>query len=239
MKDNNMNVVILAGGKGTRMRELTDLLPKPMVTIGGKPVLEHLIDYFESFRSFNFVICTGYKEEIIEDYFSNKKKFPNVNILQTGIETNTGGRILECKKIINGKFIMTYGDGLSDINIDNLLNFNQSKKEGATISMTRPVSRFGLVKTNDDNVVTSFVEKPILDSYINMGYMVLDNSVFDYIEGDEPFENKPLIRMANNRELNGFKHDGFFRPMDTYREYLELNDLWDKNKAPWKVFEKE
>ena len=215
MKDNNMNVVILAGGKGTRMRELTDLLPKPMVTIGGKPVLEHLIDYFESFRSFNFVICTGYKEEIIEDYFSNKKKFPNVNILQTGIETSTGGRILECKKIINGKFIMTYGDGLSDINIDNLLNFNQSKKEGATISMTRPVSRFGLVKTNDDNVVTSFVEKPILDSYINMGYMVLDNSVFDYIEGDEPFENKPLIRMANNRELNGFKHDGFFRPMDT------------------------
>ena len=235
MKDNNMNVVILAGGKGTRMRELTDLLPKPMVTIGGKPVLEHLIDYFESFRSFNFVICTGYKEEIIEDYFSNKKKFPNVNILQTGIETNTGGRILECKKIINGKFIMTYGDGLSDINIDNLLNFNQSKKESATISMTRPVSRFGLVKTNDDNVVTSFVEKPILDSYINMGYMVLDNSVFDYIEGDEPFENKPLIRMANNRELNGFKHDGFFRPMDTYREYLELNDLWDENKAPWKI----
>ncbi len=234
-----MTVVILAGGKGTRMRELTDLLPKPMVTIGGKPVLEHLIDYFESFRSFNFVICTGYKEEIIENYFSNKKIFPNVNILQTGIETNTGGRILECKKIINGKFIMTYGDGLSDINIDNLLNFNQSKKESATISMTRPISRFGLIKTNNDNVVTSFIEKPILDSYINMGYMVLDKSVFDYIDGDEPFENKPLKRMADNTELNGFKHDGFFRPMDTYREYLELNELWDENKAPWKVFEKE
>ena len=123
MKDNNMNVVILAGGKGTRMRELTDLLPKPMVTIGGKPVLEHLIDYFESFRSFNFVICTGYKEEIIEDYFSNKKKFPNVNILQTGIETNTGGRILECKKIINGKFIMTYGDGLSDVDAESCCNW--------------------------------------------------------------------------------------------------------------------
>ena len=113
-----------------------------------------------------FCINLSYKEEIIEDYFSNKKKFPNVNILQTGIETNTGGRILERKKIINGKFIMTYGDGITDINIDNLLNFNQSKKEGATIfAMTRPVSRFGLVKTNDDNVVTSFVEKPILDSY--------------------------------------------------------------------------
>ena len=238
MKDNNMNVVILAGGKGTRMRELTDLLPKPMVTIGGKPVLEHLIDYFESFRSFNFVICTGYKEEIIEDYFSNKKKFPNVNILQTGIETNTGGRILECKKIINGKFIMTYGDGLSDINIDNLLNFNQSKKESATISMTRPVSRFGLVKTNDDNVVTSFVEKPILDSYINMGYMVFKKEIFSYINGDVIFENEPLIKLAKDKNLHAFQHEGFFRPLDTYREYIEFNNLWENGNAPWKVVDK-
>ena len=228
-------VVILAGGRGTRMREMTDSLPKPMVEIGGKPVLEHLINYFESFQNFKYIICTGYKEEIIEKYFTSRNKFSNVKIISTGLDTNTGGRILQCKNLIKDKFIMTYGDGLSDIDINNLLKFNTLKNQIGTISTTRPVSRFGLVETDKNDRVTNFIEKPVLDSYINMGYMVFNKNVFNFIDGDEPFEKGPLKRLTVEKELNAYKHKGFFRPMDTYREYLELNKLWNENNAPWKV----
>lgn len=235
MSETSDTVVILAGGRGTRMREMTDSLPKPMVEIGGKPVLEHLINYFESFQNFNFIICTGYKEEIIEKYFTKNNKFLNVKIISTGLDTNTGGRILQCKNLIKSKFIMTYGDGLSDININNLLDFNKHKNQIGTVSTTRPVSRFGLLETDKNDNVVKFIEKPILDSYINMGYMVFNKNVFDFIDGDEPFEKEPLKRLTLEKELNAYKHQGFFRPMDTYREYLELNELWKENNAPWKV----
>jgi len=227
-------VVILAGGKGTRMREETEFIPKPMVKIGGTPILEHLINYFNHFEHFNFIICTGYKEEVIFDYF-NKKKMKNVQILSTGNETNTGGRIAMVEEHIDNNFIMTYGDGLSDININKLINFHFSHNKTATISVNKPTSRFGLVDFKENGEVIAFTEKPILDSYVNMGYMIFSKEIFKFIDGDEIFEKEPLKRLANNHEIYAFKHGGFFRPMDTYRELLELNEMWNNNDAPWKI----
>ena len=227
-------VLILAGGKGTRMREETEFIPKPMVKIGDKPLLMHLIDYFASFKNFNFVICTGYKEEIIFDYFA-KHTARNVKILSTGLETNTGGRIAQVKNLINSDFIMTYGDGLSDIKINNLIDFHLSHSKTATISVTKPFSRFGLVNFDSDGVVYEFIEKPKLNSYINMGYMVLNQNIFSYINENEIFEQRPLKRLAEDSDICAFKHEGFFKPLDTYREYLEFKKMWDTGKAPWKV----
>ncbi len=226
-------VVILAGGKGTRMREQTEFIPKPMVKIGELPILVHLINHFNKFGDFKFIICTGYKEEIIFDYFK-KNKFDNVKLLETGFETNTGGRIFQAKDIIEDDFMMTYGDGLSDVNIKELVNFHEVHKKTATITVTKPTSRFGLVNFDEKGKVKKFIEKPMLDSYINMGYMVLKQKVFEYLDDDVVFENEPLINLSKDEEIYAFKHKGFFRPMDTYREYLELKDMWDSGNAPWK-----
>ena len=226
-------VVILAGGKGTRMRENTSTIPKPMVEIGGLPVLLHIVNHFQAFGNFEFYICTGYKEEVIFDYFE-KNKYNNIKLFSTGLDTNTGGRILKTEEFINEDFIMTYGDGLSDIDINKLINFHFSHKKIATISVNKPVSRFGLVDFDNSGRVNSFIEKPVLDSYVNMGYMVLKPEVFKYIDSDVVFENEPLKNLAKSGEIFAFQHEGFFRPMDTHREYLELNELWENSEAPWK-----
>lgn len=233
MDEDIQNVVILAGGKGTRMREHTEYIPKPMVEIGGIPILIHIINYFDYFSKFNYFICTGYKEEIIIDFIQDNN-MENVKVIPTGPETNTGGRILQTKGHFNGSFFMTYGDGLSDINIKDVMNFHKSRNEIGTISVTNPVSRFGLIETDSNNLVTKFIEKPILSSYINMGYMIFNQNVYDYIDGDEVFENNPLKKLSKDKTLNAFSHNGFFRPMDTYRESVELNEMWDNGTAPWK-----
>ena len=159
----------------------------------------------------------------------------NVQILSTGNETNTGGRIAMVEEHIDNNFIMTYGDGLSDININKLINFHFSHNKTATISVNKPTSRFGLVDFKENGEVIAFTEKPILDSYVNMGYMIFSKEIFKFIDGDEIFEKEPLKRLANNHEIYAFKHGGFFRPMDTYRELLELNEMWNNNDAPWKI----
>lgn len=234
MSEEIKTVVILAGGKGTRMREETEFIPKPMVKIGGMPVLEHIINYFSKFKNFEFIICTGYKEEVIQNYFT-EDKYQNVKILPTGLDTNTGGRIAKVKKYIQGDFIMTYGDGLADVNINKLLEFHQKHKKTATITVNKPVSRFGLVEFEKNGEVINFIEKPTLDSFVNIGYMVFTKQIFQYISEDVVFENKPLKSLAKNKEIYAYPHHGFFRPMDTYREYLELNTMWDNDKAPWRV----
>ncbi len=234
MSEEIKTVVILAGGKGTRMREETEFIPKPMVKIGGMPVLEHIINYFSKFKNFEFIICTGYKEEVIQNYFT-EDKYQNVKILPTGLDTNTGGRIAKVKKYIQGDFIMTYGDGLADVNINKLLEFHQKHKKTATITVNKPVSRFGLVEFEKNGEVINFIEKPTLDSFVNIGYMVFTKQIFQYISEDIVFENKPLKSLAKNKEIYAYQHHGFFRPMDTYREYLELNTMWNNDKAPWRV----
>lgn len=234
MSEEINTVVILAGGKGTRMREETEFIPKPMVKIGGIPVLEHIINYISKFKNFEFIICTGYKEEVIQEYFTGGK-YQNVKILPTGLETNTGGRIAKVKKFIEGDFIMTYGDGLADVDINKLIEFHQQHNKTATITVNKPVSRFGLVEFEKNGEVIEFIEKPTLDSFVNIGYMVLTRQIFQYLNGNLVFENEPLKSLAKNKEIYAFKHPGFFRPMDTYREYLELNTMWDEDKAPWRV----
>ena len=229
------NIVILAGGKGTRMREYPQTVPKPMVKIGGLPVLTHITNYFDKFGDFKYIICSGYKEEVLFDYYENN---PNkkVQVVPTGIETNTGGRIKKIKKYLESdNFIMTYGDGLADVNVEELINFHKKNKKTATITVHKPEFRFGVVNFDKNDEVESFVEKPTLNHYVNIGYMVLNNNIFKYLNDDLALETKPLVELANNKELSAFRHDGFFKPMDTYREYLELNDLWEQNKAPWKT----
>ena len=234
MSEEINTVVILAGGKGTRMREETEFIPKPMVRIGGIPVIEHIINYFSKFKDFNFIICTGYKEDIIKNYLVGNN-FKNIKILSTGLDTNTGGRIAKVKEHVRGDFLMTYGDGLANVNIDQLLEFHQKHKKTATITVNKPISRFGLVEFGQDGAVLDFIEKPTLDSYVNIGYMVLKEKIFEYIEDDVIFENEPLKLLAANKDIFAFKHAGFFRPMDTYREFLELNTMWEENLAPWKI----
>ena len=165
-------VVILAGGKGTRLREETEFIPKPMVKIGELPILLHIINHFEKYGNFNFLVCTGYKEEVIFDYFEKNPK-NNLKLISTGIDTLTAGRIKKTREFIDNEFFMTYGDGLSDININNLHQFHRNHQGAATISVTRPVSRFGLIEFQSNGLVTNFVEKPLLDSFVNMGLFLV------------------------------------------------------------------
>jgi len=223
-------VVILAGGKGTRMREMTSDLPKPMVKIGNLPVLEHLLNIFKKYDEFEFLICSGYLGEVIEDYFS---EFKNVKIVDTGIETNTGGRIVKIKKYLNESFIVTYGDGLANVNISNLIKFHQGHKKKSTITVTNPISRFGLVKFNKENLVNDFVEKPKLPGYVNIGFMVFQKDALEYFEENSVLELEPLKRLVADKELKAFVHEGYFEPMDTYREYLHMNELWNSGSPPW------
>lgn len=227
-------VVILAGGKGTRMKEMTEDLPKPMVEIGEIPVLEHLINIFSNFQSFEFLILTGYLSEKIETYF---KDYKNVKIVNTGLETNTGGRIKKAEDFIHDQFLVTYGDGLANINIDKLLSFHESHDGLGTITVSNPISRFGLVKFNDKFLVNSFEEKPKLKEFVNIGFMVFEKKFLNYLSENSILESEPLNNLSKDNELYSFIHSGYFEPMDTYREYLKLNDYWNSGKVPWLDFE--
>jgi len=223
-------VVILAGGKGTRMREMTEDLPKPMVKIGGIPVIEHLIRIFETNGKFNYLICTGYLEEHIFDYFKN---WSNVKVLSTGEETNTGGRLFKVREYLDENFIITYGDGLANVNIKNLIKFHLEHQLVGTITVTNPTSRFGLVEFDEDLNVENFIEKPKLSGFVNMGFMAFKNSFLEYLDNDSTLELEPIINLTKAKNLKAFVHKGYFEPMDTYREYLNMNKLWDSGSPPW------
>ena len=254
-----MKAVILAGGLGTRMREETEYKPKPMVEIGGKPVLWHIMKNFAFYGITEFVICLGYKGEIIKDYFINyatrnsnfeidllassatplDPKLPNwkVSLVDTGAETTTAGRIILVKDLLEGSnFLCTYGDGLADVNVSNLIRFHESHGKVATVTAVQPSSRFGLLELDDDDSVNGFSEKPILKDWINGGYFCFSNSVFDYLDFNSPLEVGPLSRISENGQLKAFKHEGFWQPMDTYREYVELNKMWNDGEAKWKTW---
>jgi|TARA_B110000263_G_C15219072_1_gene468994 glucose-1-phosphate cytidylyltransferase len=258
-----MKTIILAGGLGSRMREETEYKPKPMVEIGERPILWHIIKNYNSHSFSEFIVCMGYKKESIIEYFVNFNSLNNdlkvnlgennkVDLLgfnndlqntdiilsDTGLNSNTGERIRRIKKYIpeGESFMLTYGDGLSDVNITELLKFHNSHPGIATFTATYPQSRFGVIKTDENNLVTSFDEKGQIENRINCGFMVLDYGVFDYIEENDNFEQQSLKRIADDKKLFAFNHDGYFQPMDTYREYKYLNSLWEKGKAPWKVW---
>lgn len=256
-----MKVVILAGGFGTRLSEETDIRPKPMVEIGGKPILWHIMKIYSCYGFNDFIICLGYKGYLIKEYFANyflhqsdvtidlkknkleihecKSEQWKVTLIDTGINTMTGGRMKRIQKYIGEKtFMLTYGDGVSDININKLVKFHKEHEKFATVTAIQPTGRFGTLNLNNSNKVVSFLEKPKGDkTWINGGFFVLEPKIFDYIEGDETiWEGVPLENLAKDTHLMAFKHKGFWHPMDTLGDKRFLDELWNSNKAPWKIW---
>ncbi|MDR2631830.1 MAG: glucose-1-phosphate cytidylyltransferase [Spirochaetaceae bacterium] len=260
-----MKVVILAGGLGTRLSEETTLIPKPMVEIGGHPILWHIMKIY-SYWGFNeFVILTGYKSHIIKEYFINfytrysditvdmannsvdihniRSEPWKVTMLYTGQDTMTGGRLLKAKNFIgNERFMLTYGDGVSDINIPVLLDFHAKTGKAVTLTSVQPTGKYGVLKIEDDNSVSSFLEKPAGDgAWISGGFFVMEPKIFNYItKGDVSIlEREPLQELAADKELAAFKHKSFWKSMDTLKDKNELTDMWIRGKAPWALWLKQ
>jgi glucose-1-phosphate cytidylyltransferase len=257
-----MKAVILAGGLGSRISEETDSKPKPMVDIGGKPILWHIMKIYSSYGINDFIICCGYKGHVIKEYFNNyfihmsdvtfsmknnnikihhnSAESWNVTLVDTGESTMTGGRLKRVHDYIKNEdaFCMTYGDGVGNINITELISFHKQHGKKATLTATRPSARYGALKLDQNDVVRHFEEKPEgEDSWINGGFFVLHPSVIDLIKEDQTiWESEPLINLAKEQELMAFKHGDFWMPMDTLREKIILNKLWESNKAPWKTW---
>lgn len=239
-----MKVIIIAGGLGTRIAEETEDKPKPMVLINGKPILWHLMNIFSIQGMNDFIISTGYKSEVIEDWVTNNKIINtnndkiDIKTLNTGLSTHTGGRISEVMKTIpNEKVVATYGDGLANVSIKNLLNFHKLHGKLATVTAVRPPARFGYLKI-ENNKVTHFGEKNQSDEgWINGGFFVLEPGVSKYIESiDEPFETGALVRLTNESQLMSYQHSGFWQPMDTLREKRELERMAMQKNPPWLEF---
>ncbi len=253
--------MILAGGLGTRLSEETSVRPKPMVEIGGKPILWHILKMYAAHGISDFIICCGYKGYVIKEYFHNyflhvsditldiknnnmtvinkRAEDWTITLVDTGDTTMTGGRLLRVKEYLSGEdcFCLTYGDGVADIDIASLVNFHKAHGKNATLTATFPSGRFGALDL-EENTVKSFKEKPRGDgSLINGGFFVLNSSVLDLIRDDQTvWEQEPLNTLAKNQQLMAFKHTGFWHPMDTLRDKIFLDDLWQAGNAPWKVW---
>ncbi len=259
-----MKVVLLAGGYGTRISEESQFKPKPMIEIGGKPILWHIMKEYSYYGFNEFIICAGYKQHVIKEWFADYflhnsditfdfTKGKNdmiihdqhcepwkVTVVDTGLNTMTGGRIKRIQSYIGGKpFLMTYGDGVCDVNIKELVEFHKSHGKIATLTAVMLEQQKGVLDIGGDNAVHSFREKSANDSApINAGYMVLNPDIFNYIKGDETvFECESLVKLANNGQLMSYKHKGFWQCMDTKRELNLLNKMWESDKAPWKVWD--
>lgn len=249
-----MQLVILAGGLGTRMREETEFVPKPMVRLGNLPVLVHIMRWYSYHGIRRFVIAGGYKIEVIREYFAlfpasaldfrvtnselevigeNPFEDWEITVADTGLSTSTGGRLLDVQKYIDeDSFMCTYGDGLSNVDIAQLLQFHREKGALATMTITKPISRFGVVRVKN-GFVDDFTEKPESSSHINIGHFVFEKEALKYFSHHEPLENGPLNRLAERGALSAFMHDDFFEPMDTYREFQKLSELLEFGAAPW------
>jgi len=254
-----MKVVILAGGFGTRLSEYTNVIPKPMVEIGGKPILWHIMNIYSSFGYNDFIIALGYKSEVIKEYFLNyyalnsdfevnlengKINYINelsknwkIKLIDTGLNTMTGGRVKRLEKVIgNETFMLTYGDAVTDVNIDDLLSFHKRSGRRATVTAVHPTARFGEIELNGNNEVNSFKEKPQVNKgWINGGFFVFEPYLFDLIKDDATIlEREPLETLASSNELVAFKHKGFWQCMDTARDRDNLDEIWESGNAPWK-----
>jgi len=230
-----MQVVILAGGFGTRLSEETDLIPKPMVRIGNVPILQHIMDYYSKYGHNDFIVALGYKAEIIEDYFKEVKNPKlKVTLVDTGLETSTGGRIKRLEDRLEDEFMLTYGDGLSNVRLDKLLDHHQRFAKIATVTAVRPPARFGTIEISN-GLVTKFAEKDPQDAgWINGGFFCLNKKVCSFIsDSTTSFESEPLRQLVTLNELTAFEHDGWWQPMDTLRDKRTLESLWQKGEAPW------
>jgi glucose-1-phosphate cytidylyltransferase len=256
-----MKAVILAGGFGTRISEEGHLRPKPLIEIGGRPILWHIMKILSSHGIQEFVICCGYKGFLIKDYFSNyflhmsdatfdmcrnrvdvHQNYAEpwkVTVVDTGLDTMTGGRLLRVRKYLDGeRFLMTYGDGVSDVDIRELISFHEQQRRRATVTAIQPAARFGALEFDGD-YVRHFVEKPKGDGrWVNGGFFILEPDVFEYLRGDQDvWEQEPLRRLADEGQLAAYRHHGFWAAMDTLRDKTSLEDLWASKRAPWKVWQ--
>ena len=257
-----MKVLILAGGLGSRFGEVTAKKPKPMIEIGGKPILWHIMKMYSQYGFNEFIVLCGYKGYMIKEYFANYFLYQSditidlqknsmeilnnssepwrVTLIDTGLHAMTGARIKKAQKIVgNDPFLLTYGDGVGDINIEELIQFHKDHGKFLTMTSAQPDGRFGALDIGDDNRVLDFKEKPKGDgSWINAGFFVCQPEVFDYIPDNNSimFEKEPLEHLARDRELITFKHRGFWKPMDSLKDKKDLNTLWDNNLAPWKIW---
>lgn len=258
-----MKAVILAGGFGTRLKEITEVKPKPLVDIGGLPIIWHIMKIYSHFGVNDFIICLGYKGYLIKEYFSNyfvhmsditidmrdhntttihnNKSEPwRVTLVDTGENSMTGGRLKRVSQYLEGEdnFLMTYGDGVADIDVGALIEFHRNHGRKATLTAVRPPARFGALEITEDATVKAFAEKPIGDNaYVNGGFFVLSREVLNYIEGDATvWEREPLERLAAEGDLRAFRHDGFWQPMDTLRDKQFLDARWEAGKAAWKLW---
>jgi glucose-1-phosphate cytidylyltransferase len=256
-----MKVLILAGGYGTRLNEETEIRPKPMVDIGGKPILWHIMKLYSHYNFNEFIILLGYKGYYIKEYFANyfmhqsdvtidlqnnnveihktKAEPWKITLIDTGLNTFTGGRIKRVQKFIeNETFMLTYGDGVGDINISELLQFHKKNGKYATITAVKPQGRFGSLSLGDQDKVLAFQEKTdAQNAWINGGFFVLEPEIFDYIQEDNiPWEEKPLENLAKDNQIIAYKHYGFWKPMDTPRDKTEMEKLWNSGNPPWKIW---
>ncbi|MCA1567959.1 MAG: glucose-1-phosphate cytidylyltransferase [Acidobacteria bacterium] len=258
-----MKVIILCGGQGTRLREETEYRPKPLVDVGGRPILWHIMKLYATHGFRDFVLCLGYRGNMIKEYFLNYEAMNNdfmiclgqkhevcyhgaheeqdfrVTLADTGLDSMTGTRVKRVERYVDSDtFMVTYGDGLSDVDVGELLKFHKSHGRLATVTTMRPVSRYGVLDLDAEGHVTDFAEKPQLDGWANTGFFVFNREVFEYLSSDSEciLEREPLERLARKGELMAYRHEGFFFAMDTYREYLHLNELWNTGQAPWKVW---
>tara|TARA_X000000950_G_C13829418_1_gene625466 strand:+ start:671 stop:1369 length:699 start_codon:yes stop_codon:yes gene_type:complete len=230
-----MKVVILAGGFGTRLSEYTDSIPKPMVPIGGVPIIEHIMNHYSNYGHNEFFLALGYKGEVIKNHFKNSKKNWNIHLIETGSDTLTGGRLKRLENYLNKEsFLLTYGDGISDININNLIQFHKSHKKIVTISAVRPPARFGSLSLNGSDVL-NFKEKTQLgESWINGGFFVINPAFFKFVEGDSSvLEKEPLETVTKLNEIKAFRHEGFWQCMDHKLDKDYLEQLILEKKAPW------
>jgi len=256
-----MKAVLLAGGLGTRMREETEFRPKPMVEVGGRPVLWHIMKILGSQGITDFVVCTGYKSDFIKKDFYNygasnldftvklgdqsstlfhgsHEEFDwTVTVADTGLTTMTGGRIKKVERYLEGEaFLATYGDGIANVDLKALNEFHSSHGKIATMTTTQATSRFGVVEIEENGLVSQFREKPKLTDWINIGYFVFQPEIFKYLDFNSVLEEEPLRKLARDKQIGAFRHKGFWQPMDTFRESQLLNELWDSGEAPWKIW---
>ena len=259
----NLKVAILCGGEGTRLREETEFKPKPMVTIGGMPILWHIMKSYSHYGFKDFILCLGYRGDMIKQYFLTQELMHNdftinlrdrkkdlvhrrgdgddwtITFAETGLNTMTGARVKRIEKYVgNDEFLLTYGDAVCDLDISKVLAFHRKQKTLATLTGVHPHTQWGMIKEDGNNVLLEFREKPTLYGYVNGGFYCFRKELFDYLSENEDcvLERDPFEKLVRERQFSMFKHDGFWHAMDTYRDYLDLNRMWDEGRHKWKVW---